>query len=225
MICPPATLLKHAGAAAKGSPCRHRRPGLPRRNQRRLHRRHLGRNAGRRRGDRRHRRPFRAADHPQGDRRAGARQGARRLAGRADRRSSASARPRRNGKPAKRSTCWAGSSTARCRTRATGANLVVAYEPVWAIGTGLTPTLADVAQAHGFIRRRLAERYGTATAQAIRILYGGSVKASNARELMASCQRRRRAGRGRQPQGRRVSGDCRGLSLNPRGVEMRRGIV
>ena len=68
---------------------------------------------------------------------------------------------------------------------ATGVNLVIAYEPVWAIGSGLTPTLADVAQSHGFTRRRLAERYGAA-AQAIRILYGGSVKASNARELMAA---------------------------------------
>jgi triosephosphate isomerase len=68
---------------------------------------------------------------------------------------------------------------------ATPANLVVAYEPVWAIGTGLTPTVADVAQAHGFIRQRLGERFGTA-AEAIRILYGGSVKASNAAELMAA---------------------------------------
>jgi triosephosphate isomerase len=68
---------------------------------------------------------------------------------------------------------------------ATGLNMVVAYEPVWAIGTGLTPTVADVAQAHGFIRRRLVERYGVA-AQAIRILYGGSVKASNAKDLMAT---------------------------------------
>ena len=68
---------------------------------------------------------------------------------------------------------------------ATPANLVVAYEPVWAIGTGLTPTVADVAQAHGFIRRRLGERFGSAAGGAIRILYGGSVKASNAAELMA----------------------------------------
>jgi triosephosphate isomerase len=67
---------------------------------------------------------------------------------------------------------------------ATGANLVVAYEPVWAIGTGLTPTAADVAQAHAFIRHRIAERHG-ATAEAVRILYGGSVKPSNAQELMA----------------------------------------
>jgi len=66
---------------------------------------------------------------------------------------------------------------------ATGTNLVVAYEPVWAIGTGLTPTTADVAEAHAFIRKRLASRYGD-TAQAVRILYGGSVKPSNAVELM-----------------------------------------
>jgi triosephosphate isomerase len=66
----------------------------------------------------------------------------------------------------------------------TAANLVVAYEPVWAIGTGLTPTLADVAQAHEFIRNRLVERHGTA-GNGVRILYGGSVKPSNAKELMA----------------------------------------
>jgi triosephosphate isomerase len=66
---------------------------------------------------------------------------------------------------------------------ATGANLVVAYEPVWAIGTGLTPTAADVAEAHKFIRDNLTARYG-ATAESIRILYGGSVKPSNAAELM-----------------------------------------
>jgi triosephosphate isomerase len=67
---------------------------------------------------------------------------------------------------------------------ATAANLVVAYEPVWAIGTGLTPTPADVAEVHAFIRGRLAARYGD-TAESIRILYGGSVKPSNVAELMA----------------------------------------
>jgi triosephosphate isomerase len=67
---------------------------------------------------------------------------------------------------------------------ATAANLVVAYEPVWAIGTGLTPTPADVAEVHGFIRERLAARF-PADAPGMRILYGGSVKASNAKELMA----------------------------------------
>ena len=54
------------------------------------------------------------------------------------------------------------------------AGLVVAYEPVWAIGTGLTPTAADVAEAHAFIRKKLTARYGTAGGN-VRILYGGSV--------------------------------------------------
>jgi len=67
---------------------------------------------------------------------------------------------------------------------ATGAKLVVAYEPVWAIGTGLTPTPADVAEVHGFIRQRLNERFG-AEGGRVRILYGGSVKPSNARELLS----------------------------------------
>ncbi|MBS7699330.1 MULTISPECIES: triose-phosphate isomerase [unclassified Chelatococcus] len=63
-------------------------------------------------------------------------------------------------------------------------DVVVAYEPVWAIGTGLTPTSADVAEMHGAIRRQLVERYGEAGA-AVRLLYGGSVKPANAAELMA----------------------------------------
>ena len=67
---------------------------------------------------------------------------------------------------------------------ATGANLVVAYEPVWAIGTGLTPTPADVTEVHTFIRQQLAARYGT-EGHRVRILYGGSVKPSNAKELMS----------------------------------------
>ena len=67
---------------------------------------------------------------------------------------------------------------------ATAQTLVVAYEPVWAIGTGLTPTPADVAEVHGFIRGKLVERFGAA-GEGMRILYGGSVKPSNAKELMA----------------------------------------
>ena len=61
--------------------------------------------------------------------------------------------------------------------------VVVAYEPVWAIGTGLTPTPADVAEVHAAIRRLLGEVYGAAGAK-LRILYGGSVKPSNAKELL-----------------------------------------
>ncbi len=62
-------------------------------------------------------------------------------------------------------------------------NTVIAYEPVWAIGTGLTPTAEDVAAAHAHIRKRLAARIGDA-ARTMRILYGGSVKPSNAVELL-----------------------------------------
>jgi len=63
-------------------------------------------------------------------------------------------------------------------------NLVVAYEPIWAIGTGRTPTAADVEQIHKFIRDLLTERF-KGEGSKMRILYGGSVKPSNAAELMA----------------------------------------
>ena len=63
------------------------------------------------------------------------------------------------------------------------AELVIAYEPVWAIGTGLTPTAKDVEEVHAFIRKALVERLG-ADGAGVRILYGGSVKPSNAAELM-----------------------------------------
>jgi triosephosphate isomerase len=64
------------------------------------------------------------------------------------------------------------------------ADTVVAYEPVWAIGSGLTASADDVAEVHGFLRRCLAGRFGAAGA-GVRLLYGGSVKPENARELMA----------------------------------------
>jgi triosephosphate isomerase (TIM) len=64
-------------------------------------------------------------------------------------------------------------------------NLVVAYEPVWAIGTGLTPTVKDVEQIHQFIREALSARFSGEGAR-MRILYGGSVKPANARELMGA---------------------------------------
>ena len=63
-------------------------------------------------------------------------------------------------------------------------NTVIAYEPVWAIGTGLTPTVDDVEKAHAFMRDELKSRFGAEGAK-FRILYGGSVKPSNAAELMA----------------------------------------
>jgi triosephosphate isomerase len=66
---------------------------------------------------------------------------------------------------------------------AAAAKLVIAYEPVWAIGTGLTPTPADVAEAHAFIRKKLGDRFGGEGGE-MRVLYGGSVKPSNAKELL-----------------------------------------
>ncbi|MDP4892120.1 triose-phosphate isomerase [Cypionkella sp.] len=66
----------------------------------------------------------------------------------------------------------------------TAATVVIAYEPVWAIGTGRTPTLAQIAEVHGFLRARLAGLIG-AEAAGLRLLYGGSVKPSNAAEIFA----------------------------------------
>ncbi len=69
-------------------------------------------------------------------------------------------------------------------TTSTAANLVIAYEPVWAIGTGRTPTLSQIAEVHAFLRARLADHIGAQAAQ-VRLLYGGSVKPSNAAEIFA----------------------------------------
>ena len=69
-------------------------------------------------------------------------------------------------------------------TEATSANVVIAYEPVWAIGTGRTPTLPEIADVHLFLRSRLTARMG-ADALEVRLLYGGSVKPSNAAEIFA----------------------------------------
>jgi triosephosphate isomerase len=67
---------------------------------------------------------------------------------------------------------------------ASASDTVVAYEPIWAIGTGLTPSPADVAEVHAAIRASLEERFGLA-GRGMRILYGGSVKPDNARELLS----------------------------------------
>jgi triosephosphate isomerase (TIM) len=62
--------------------------------------------------------------------------------------------------------------------------LVIAYEPVWAIGTGRVPIAADVAEVHGLVRERLSERFGE-VGRGIRVLYGGSINAKNARALFS----------------------------------------
>lgn len=67
---------------------------------------------------------------------------------------------------------------------ATAENLIIAYEPVWAIGTGKVPTQDDVAEMHAFIRRKLRQRFG-AEGEKMRLLYGGSVKPDNAAALLS----------------------------------------
>lgn len=63
--------------------------------------------------------------------------------------------------------------------------LIVAYEPIWAIGTGLTPSLEQIAEVHDLMRKTLADRFGAAFADDVPLLYGGSVKPSNAAEIFA----------------------------------------
>lgn len=67
----------------------------------------------------------------------------------------------------------------------TGENTVIAYEPIWAIGTGKIPTMDQIGEVHDFIRTKLEARFGAGVGRSIRILYGGSVKPSNATEIFA----------------------------------------
>ena len=67
----------------------------------------------------------------------------------------------------------------------TAENTIVAYEPVWAIGTGRTPTLDEVAEVHDFLRGKLVARFGDKIGNGVRLLYGGSVKPTNASEIFA----------------------------------------
>lgn len=69
---------------------------------------------------------------------------------------------------------------------ATAKNTVIAYEPVWAIGTGKVPSLEQIAEVHDFLRAELSTRFGDEMAAATRLLYGGSVKPGNAAEIFAT---------------------------------------
>lgn len=69
---------------------------------------------------------------------------------------------------------------------ATAKNTVIAYEPVWAIGTGKVPSLEQIAEVHDFLRAELSTRFGAEMAAATRLLYGGSVKPGNAAEIFAT---------------------------------------
>ena len=86
----------------------------------------------------------------------------------------------------------AGQADSVCSTQLLGSvpdqaaddDVVIAYEPVWAIGTGLTPTSADIAQMHNSLRDQLISRFGE-RGSSFRILYGGSLKPGNAKEILA----------------------------------------
>ena len=65
-------------------------------------------------------------------------------------------------------------------TKVTGENTVIAYEPCWAIGTGLTASPDQIGEVHDFIRARLERRFGAGVGRSVRLLYGGSVKPDNA---------------------------------------------
>ena len=68
---------------------------------------------------------------------------------------------------------------------ATGENTVIAYEPIWAIGSGLTATTDQIGEVHDFMRARLERRFGSGVGLSIRLLYGGSVKPNNAETIFA----------------------------------------
>ena len=67
----------------------------------------------------------------------------------------------------------------------TGESIIIAYEPVWAIGTGLTPSIEQIIEVHDFIRAELENNYGNKTGHSVNILYGGSMNAKNAHEISA----------------------------------------
>ena len=85
------------------------------------------------------------------------------------------------------------------------AGMVIAYEPIWAIGTGRTATADDAQSVCRAIRAAVAAQFGADAAASVRIQYGGSVKAGTTQELMAPARRRRSAGRRCQSRPRRSS--------------------
>ena len=80
----------------------------------------------------------------------------------------------------------AGQLSASVPDTATGENTVIAYEPIWAIGTGLVATTDQIGEVHDFIRARLERRFGAGVGRSTRLLYGGSVKPANAAEIFAT---------------------------------------
>lgn len=79
----------------------------------------------------------------------------------------------------------AGQMSGSIPDQSNGENLVIAYEPIWAIGTGKVPTLEQIGEVHDFIRARLERRFGEGVGRSVRLLYGGSVKPENASGIFA----------------------------------------
>jgi triosephosphate isomerase len=77
----------------------------------------------------------------------------------------------------------AGQLAASLPDSSTADNLVIAYEPIWAIGTGKIPSMAQISEVHDFIRARLERRFGADIGRGVRLLYGGSVTAENAKQI------------------------------------------
>ena len=94
---------------------------------------------------------------------------------------------------------------------------MIAYEPVWAIGTGKVATPAQAEEVHLDLRKIIAERYNKETAEVVRIQYGGSVKAGQRGRIAAAAEYRRGLGRRRQPESRSVLGSSPELKINMTG--------
>jgi triosephosphate isomerase len=182
-LCLPAILIERASRAVPRFP--DRRSGRPPGGVWRAHRLRFGANAVRRRGKPGHRRPFRAPRGAAGKRFRGPGQGRGRLVVRPW---SHPVRRRKRGNP-RRGTSGAKRSPRSSTNRFPGApgdpaKLAIAYEPIWAIGTGKVPTAAEIGEMHAALRERLLATFGD-TGALVRILYGGSVKAGNAPEIFA----------------------------------------
>ena len=97
----------------------------------------------------------------------------------------ASVKPKRSATQAKTIEVCSSQILGSVPEDSTAADTVIAYEPVWAIGTGKTPTAADVEEVHAAVRKVLAKKIGKANANKMKILYGGSVKPANAKEFLS----------------------------------------
>ena len=183
-LCPPATLLERMTRALGRLKGAGGRPGLPGRGLGRLYRRYLGEHAGRRRGDHDHPRPFRAPDGL-------CRDGPHWCARKVEAALRAGLEPiicvgetldeRRANITLEVVTMQIrGSMPALLAER----DFTVAYEPVWAIGTGLTPTLAQIEETHRAIRGVIVKMFGEEKGASVPILYGGSVNPKNAAEIL-----------------------------------------